>query len=195
MRHRLAASSAAVLAVLAVLVLSACQRAEEQRKTEEETARRYDYVAKLAEREGAKAAYKVMSRGDIRFEDGFSEMDFDPPGDVRNKAFRWIGRRAHFLLKRHGDKKMRLLVAGWANLKVIDTRPIFSVRFNGSIVASDPATAEGAIGTDVVVEPSRFGGGEWADVYLQLSSVGYDWANPPALKVALVTEVSWTEVP
>lgn len=85
MRHRLAASSGAVLAVL---VLSACQRAEEQRKTEEETARRYDYVAKLADREGAKAAYKVMSRADIRFEDGFSEMDFDPPGDVLQHMLR-----------------------------------------------------------------------------------------------------------
>ncbi len=181
--------------VVALLATQACHGAEEKRRSEEETTRRYAYVAKLAEREGAMAAYKVMSRGDVHFEDGFSDMDFDPPSDIHGKSFRWVGRRAHLLLKRHGDRKMHLLIAGWANLKVIDTRPIFSVRFNGAIVSSDPATTDGAFGTDVTIEPSRFGGAEWADVYLQLSAVAFDWVNPPALKVALVTEVSWDEAP
>jgi hypothetical protein len=180
---------------LALVATLGCHGAEEKQRADEETARRYAYVAKLAEREGATAAHKVMSRGDVHFEDGFSDMDFDPPSDLRGKSFRWVGRRAHLLLKRHGDKKMHLLIAGWANLKVIDTRPIFSVRFNGAIVSSDPATKDGAFGTDVVIEPSRFGGADWADVYLQLSAVAFDWVNPPALKVALVTEVSWTEEP
>lgn len=181
-------------AVVCALIL-ACHSPGEERRTADEIALRDKFITTLAESEDAGRAVTLLSRSDLRFEDGFGDLLFDPPGNVRNKALRNVGRRAHLMLRRHGDTRMHLVVGGWANVKAIGTRPVFSVRLNGSIIASDVVTEEGGMGTNVLVTADRFEGAEWADVYIELSSVGFFQSEPPALTVALVTDVTWTEAP
>src|SRR5690242_11964115 len=48
----------------------------------------------------------VSDRPDIRFEWGFSGIQYDPPFDLHGKPFRWLAQRSYIRLQSHGNRPM-----------------------------------------------------------------------------------------
>lgn len=145
--------------------------------------------------EDAGRAAGVSSRPDVFFEDGFSKLFYDPPDDYRNHAFRWMGWNAHVRLKRHGDKRMKLRVLGWANNKVLHSWPTLAGYVNGVPVGEAPPMEKAHYWLEADIDPAMFNGEEWADLNLLFSTVAYHWSEPPNLMVGLVYRFDWEELP
>ncbi len=157
---------------------------------DEERTARDTFLKSLAEREGTQEAYGLTSREDVRFEEGFSPLEFDPPGDVRKHAFRWVGQKAHVRLKSHGDKPSHLLIGGWSDQKNLMTHATLRVTINGHILASNVATTDGGIGADLTVDASTLEGREWSDLYLEVTTLYYDW-EPKNYRAILISKLTW----
>lgn len=157
---------------------------------DEERTAREAFLKALAEREGTQEAYGLTSREDVRFEEGFSPLEFDPPGDVRKHAFRWVGQKAHVRLKSHGDKPSHLLIGGWSDQKNLMTHATLRVTINGHILASNVAATDGGIGADLTVDPSTLEGREWSDLYIEVTTLYYDW-EPKNYRAILISKLTW----
>jgi len=182
----------------ALTLLCACKSSPAQR---EEEHRQFQFVLDLRAREGIQAPLGVVSSPGIRFDWGFSPVEYDPKEDYRStRALRWIGQRAAIRVQRHGDKPMKLGIWGWVNSRVLRTKPAVSAYFDGQLLSSmvveevkDDGFGDFEVGG--AVTPDMFQGSQWAIVELDLSSVGFHWAEPPKLQVAFVSSVAWMELP
>lgn len=142
---------------------------------------------------GAGRSLLVASREDVRFEAGFSVVEYDPPDDFRNHAFRWMGQRGSVRLRGHRSAAMRLTVNGWLNEKVIRSKGVITSYLNGWRLATTGAVENGHwfIATTVPVELTQKS--EWLDLTMEVSAVAYHWSDVPALRVVVVTKLLWEE--
>jgi len=189
--RRSALSAAAALSLLAACKSTPALHDEEHRR---ETS-----MLELRAREGLQAPLKIASSRDVRFEWGFSGIEYDPKDDYRSpRAFRWAGQRGALRVQRHGDKPMKLTIVGWVNARVLRTKPTVSAYLDGQYLSSmvvEEINDEGFGGFQVggTVQPDMFQHRDWAMVDLDLSSVAFHWSDPPTLKVAMVSSVEWQE--
>lgn len=195
--------SRALLALMTVAGhLTAC--GDHQPSSEERA--REAFVEDLAEREGKADLWRLMSRLELVFEEGWSrpmlvEPSTDrswregrppsPPATTRGVAVRWMGDRAH--LRVRGDGPRRLRVWGHVDTAAIFTRPRLSVTSAGHELSSALVDTAGDFSVDVVIPGAWLHG--WLDVYLYLSSVGEPWRDPAALRAVRVEGVEWVPAP
>ena len=167
----------------------------------DEVALRHAFVKQLAEREGLRDAWSLLTRGDLRFEDGFSGIGFvdervddpkwfdafrpAPQPPVRGTAIRWMHRRSH--LRVRGDGPMRLVLRGKVNVAAMYTRPRLDISLDGELLGSATLDAEGRFAIELAVTP-RPG---WRDLYLVWSSIAQPERDIRQLGVARLEEVVW----
>lgn len=202
---RIARADAAIALALAAAVLvaglTACGR---DAPPSSENVARERFVRDLAAREGMTDLWRLMSRGDLVFEEGWSRMllvepDPDRPwievsrtdASVRAMPVRWIGPSAH--LRVRGGADMHLRVWGKVDRQAIFTRPRVSLTVGGIEIASRLVDEDGRFVVETVIPAGWVA--RWTDVYLQLSSVGEPWRDPAATRVARVEGVVWDAVP
>ena len=133
-----------------------------------EAVRRSDWFRALAEREGLRDAWSLVSRHDLRFEDGVSTLQFvdgtlpDPrwfevaparaPGTLRGQPIRGLSRRAHLRLRGTGAMRLQMRIA--VALNAVHARPRIDVSLDGKILASVVADERGQYAFDLAV-PAR----------------------------------------
>jgi hypothetical protein len=162
------------------------------------------FVKDLCEREGNADLWRLMSRGDVVFEEGWSRpllVDVAPDqpwrqvsatiATRRGVAVRWIGERNHLRLR--GDRDMLLRVWGHVDVARIFTRPRVTLAVAGHEVASRVVDAGGDFTVTTVVPADWLDG--WIDAYLRLSSVSEPGRDPTALRAARVEGVTWDRAP
>lgn len=170
---------------LATLALGACKR---DPRVGEEIERREAFARSVLIDGGGAAALGVGNSVNIHFVDGFSKVEFDPAEDWRGRAFRHVGKRGRVRL-RVGDEPMHLRVGGWANEKVIHTRPSVSMYLDNVPISSGLVDEKGVFGFDGDLDPALTRGKEWVYLDIMPSSVGWHWSEPPELKVVVVYDV------
>ncbi|MCE9576986.1 MAG: hypothetical protein K8W52_27820, partial [Deltaproteobacteria bacterium] len=199
--------------VVAALIAAGCGR---DAPMTAETVARDGFVHALAVREGIGAYWYLLSRGDVVFEDGFTEMalvdpaptprwnevamhgdaadgdaadgDLAKPITAKAIAVRWIGPGAHLRVReRSGD--MRLRIWGRIDRNRLLTQPRLTATLDGRELYSQVIGGDGAFVIEAAV-PAAWQGG-WSDVYVRLSSVNEPWRDPAKLRVARVEGVSW----
>lgn len=173
------------------VVVFACSAIGCSREHKGEVARREAFAYAHAVDAGAARLWGVSSNSQVHFEEGFSLPMFDPEGDFRNHAFRYVGQRARARVRAH-DGPMRLVIHGWINEKVIRSKPVVSLYLRGTQVGSSGVVESGTFSVGGVVPPFVTEGEEWVDVDLVVSTVAFYWAEPPELRVALVTNLEWS---
>jgi len=184
----------AAAALLLVALAAGCGR---DRSRSAENLAREAFVKDLAAREGLTARWRLMSRGDLVFEDGWGPLVLlepgpdpkavaGPPASPAAVPARWIARSAHLRLAGGGDRTLRV----WGRVEVakIFTRPRVSLTVAGREVASRLVEPDGSFALEVVI-PARAAG--WIDGYLRLSSAGDVEREPARLRVARVEGVTW----
>lgn len=155
------------------------------------------FVRHLAEREGLSAAWGLMSRAELQFEDGLTSMAcVDPSGRQRvvelgvdcltgaGVPVRWMGERGH--LRVHGHGRYRLAVEGRVEVGEIFTRPELAVVVDGAVRWSQPVAADGSFAPAIELDAAG-----WHDVYLALSSIGDPWRASTKLGLARLVRVDW----
>lgn len=145
---------------------------------------------------GAGGALEVGSRSDVRFEDGFSIVSYDPPDDfLHGNAFRWMGQRSHVRVRAHHEHPMHLRIRGWLNEKVIRSKPVVAVYLDGQLLRDTGAVEEGFWVLETDVSGPMLHDLRWLDLVLTISTVAFQWAEPPDLRIAVLNSVQWTELP
>lgn len=182
------------LLVASAATLAACSKAAPDAELAAEIARRESFAKSALEDAGAARAFGVSSTSEIFFEEGFSQITFDPPEDYRNHAFRWMGPHAHVRLKSHGDRRMKLQVIGWVNEKVVRSKAVISLFLDGELLTTTGAIENGHYWAEAVVAPERLGR-PFVDLDIETNAVAFHWAEPPKLQVALVYKFTWAEAP
>lgn len=158
-----------------------------------EIARREALAHELIVDAGASRAWAVSSKSDVRFEEGFDVIAYDPPFQFSGHAFRWMGQNAHVRLKSHGGHAMRLQVHGWTDPNVIKSRPVVSAYIDGRLFGTALALEDGLWGIDFVV-PADMLQSSWVDLKITISTIAFHWADPPDLKVAMLNGLTWSEI-
>ena len=161
---------------------------------------REEFVRRLAEREGLTAAWGLMSRSTLQFEDGLSAIAcLDPAGQQRvvelgvdcitglGLPVRWMKERAHLRVGGHG--RHRLVVEGRVAVDEIFIRPELTVVVDGEVRWSQAVAADGRFAPAIDVDA-----GGWHDVYLVLSTIGDPWRASSKLGLARVERVQWEAV-
>jgi|GEM_PF-3061889 len=152
------------------------------------------YVAQLATREGVTGEWRLASRGDLVFEEGWSRMVRVEPelalGSSSPVPIRWIGPSAHARIRGRSD--MQLRIWGRVDRAAIFTRPRVSLMVAGIELASRLVADDGSFVVETVVPATWVTG--WTELYLSLSSVGEPWRDPAVTKVARVEGVVWEAV-
>lgn len=184
-----------------MLLLVACDR---DPRLADEPARRAAFVEALAEREQLTDAWSLNSRDDLLFEDGFGGvMMIDPDAPevawpdlarsatkIRGAAGRWMYRRAH--LRVRGAATMHLALRGKMNLKLVATRPRLDVTLDGVLLASAVVDQDGGFVVGASVPAGTRD--DWADLYLDFSSVAEPEKEPGDLRVARLDHLDWSRV-
>jgi hypothetical protein len=165
-----------------------------KRGSSDEELRRDAFARDLLVREGMKDAYGVSSRFDVRFEQGFSPIEYDPPAQFRAKAFRWIGQRGVVRVRSHGDRPMNLGAYGWIDPTVVRSRPVASLSIDGQFVASTVVDERGLFWVGSGIPAQMVRRADWLTVDINLSSVGFHWDDPPKLQVANLLLFRWEEL-
>lgn len=158
------------------------------------------HVEALATREGLTARWRLMSRGDVVFEDGWSRPVLVVTGadgrwtevaattpSAPAVPVRWIGRSAHARV--HGSGDMRLRLWGRVDVAATFTRPRVTVSVAGRELTSRIVEPDGEFLLDAVVPAAALGG--WRDLFLTLSSGDELRRDPARLKVARVEGLTW----
>jgi hypothetical protein len=140
-------------------------------------------------------ALAIGSRNNVLFEEGFSNVSYDPPNDFRNAAFRWMGQRGHVRLHVKGDRPMKLKVRGWLHEKVIRAKGVVTLYLNGELLYTTHAVEYEHWTVDIVVPTTMQHGPGWLDLILSVSAVAFHWSEPPALQVVVLNELEWSEMP
>lgn len=183
-------------AVVVVAALAACG----QRAPSAEDRAREAFVRALCEREGNADLWRLMSRGDVVFEEGWSRpllVDVQPDqpwrqvsttvASTRGVAVRWLSASNH--LRVRGDADMVLRLWGHVDVAKTFTRPRLTLTTAGHELASGVVGADGDFAITTLVPRAWLDG--WVDVYLELSSVSEPGRDPALLQVARVLGVTW----
>ncbi len=163
----------------------------------EETRAREAFVRRLAGREGLTAAWRLMARSELQFEDGLTAMAcVDAAGRRRvvelgvdcvtgtGTPVRWMSERAH--LRVHGRGRHRLAVHGLVEVAEIFTHPTLSVIVDGDVRWSQRVASDGRFAPELVLDAHG-----WHDIDLVLSSIGDPWRASTKLGLARVEAVDW----
>ena len=161
----------------------------------DERARRDQFVRTTAEREGATGSLRLTSSANVRFETGFSIIQYDPPGDYHNHAFRYLGQHSVVRLRTRGAKPMKLEIHGWVNCKLIRSKPSLAAYVDGRAISDVAVGDDGLFMLGGVIGPDVTAGKPWVDLTIDISSVGWHWGDPPTLMVALISDLDWAEAP
>lgn len=143
---------------------------------------------------GSGRSLNVGSRGDVLFEEGFSLVSYDPADDFHNHAFRWMGSRGHVRLRSRRAGPMALEIEGYLNEKVIGSKPVVTAYLNGVPLVVTMAKEGGNWFINTVVREEHIRTREWMDLLLTVSAVGFFWAEPPDLRVVVVSKLAWSEL-
>ena len=162
------------------------------------------FVRTLAEQEGLRDAWTLLTRHDLRFEDGIAKLVFiddsvdDPawfevthprePQKLRGKATRALYRRAH--LRVRGSTDMLLSIRARVAINSVFTRPRLDISLDGELLTSAVADANGRYAIDVRIAAERLTGG-WQDVYLISSSVIEPEKELRDLRIGRLESVEW----
>jgi hypothetical protein len=171
---------------------------------ERESAARDAFIRRLAEKEGMQDAWSLITRNDVRFEDGFSVLVFERPNDfnlewysvcegcvpVRGTGIKWMNRRAHLRLR--GTTDMRLELEGRVAVDTVFTRPRVGVTVDGTVLDSVVVAPDGRFRFSGVVPASALDG--WVDAYITISSVSEPWREPGDLRAAALEHLRWEPV-
>jgi hypothetical protein len=157
------------------------------------------FVEELSIREGLVDRWRLMSRGDVIFEEGFTRpflIEIAADGSVteltrsvattRGVPIRWMSPRAHMRLR--GSGAMTLHLWGHADVEAIFSRPRLSANLDGREVASALVNPDGAF--DLVVTVDSDPRPRWRDLYLEASTVG-EWRLYSTDKVVRLEGVTW----
>jgi hypothetical protein len=191
--------AAAALAVIAAL--GACGQ---EAPISAESRRREAFVRGLAEREHLLEVWSLMSRVDLVFVEGLSDVDMIDPGEPMHpwtqvaracttataRPVRWMAPRV--LIRVRGDGDQRLVLRGHVDVARLFTRPRVTVTFDGAEVWSQRVDADGGFAVDQVIPRPWLDG--WSDVYVTLSSVAEPWRDAADLKIARLEAVAWEPV-
>ena len=181
---------------LAPLVLGqallAC-RSERTTSTQQEVGDRNRLIEKEAALIKADRAFWVSNRPEIRFLWGFSLISYDPKDDFHNRAFRWIGAKSVLSL-RSSSVPMQLQINGWVDNNALRTKPTLSLYVDKRILATTEPL-DGIFEIKALIPPEWMQNADFTKVEVVLSSVAFHWVDPPELKVALFTHVSWRPTP
>jgi hypothetical protein len=166
------------------------------------------FVRMLAEKEGLKDAWTLLTRQDLRFEDGIAKLLFvddsidDPawfevthprePAKLRGKATRALYRRAH--LRVRGSTDMLLSIRARVAINSVFTRPRLDISLDGELLTSAVADASGMYSIDVRVAAEKLTG-DWQDVYLISSSVIEPEKQLRDLRIGRLESVEWRKAP
>ena len=88
---------------------------------------------------------------------------------------------------------MALEIVGYLNEKVIRSKAVVTAYLDGVPVAVAMAGEGGGWSINIVVPSERIRSTGWMDLFLTVSAVGFFWAEPPDLRVVVVSTVAWTE--
>lgn len=182
--------------VIGLLLAGACAlscSANEPAPVQVEIDARERFARAVALDAGSGRSLNVGSRADVLFEEGFSLVSYDPPDDFHNHAFRWMGPRGHLRLRSRGTHPMALEIVGYLNEKVIRSKAVVTAYLDGVPVAVAMAGEGGGWSINMVVPSERIRSTGWMDLFLTVSAVGFFWAEPPDLRVVVVSTVAWTE--
>ncbi|MBA3461264.1 MAG: hypothetical protein H0T46_14975 [Deltaproteobacteria bacterium] len=166
------------------------------------------FVRMLAEKEGLKDAWTLLTRHDLRFEDGIAKLVFidasvddpawfevthpRPPQKLRGKAARALYRRAH--LRVRGSTDMLLSIRARVAINSVFTRPRLDVSLGGHLLTSAVADANGRYSIDVRIPSEKLTGG-WQDIYLISSSVIEPEKELRDLRIGRLESVEWRKAP
>lgn len=141
-RYVLTAAIATAVAVLG----AGCAKSESPARLEEAALRQAAARAFAADA-GSSENWNVSNTDEINFADGFTAIQHDGKLGFRDRGFRWMGQRGTVRLKTHRGRAMRLFIYGWANVKVLQTRPVLTAYMDGRMIGTSPATEEGHWGS------------------------------------------------
>jgi hypothetical protein len=174
----------------------------------DEPQRRSEWFRQLAERENLRDAWSLVSRHDIRFEDGVAGLQFvdaaigdprwfeltppQPKSTLRGTPIRALFRRAH--LRVQGTRDMRLQMKIAIALNAVYSRPRIDLSLDGKVLASVVADESGHYAIDLAIPANRLGGG-WHDLYLVFSTINEPDEANRELRVARLVSVEWDPVP
>ncbi len=181
------------LVAVLLLPLPSCAKANVSADMQREVDAREQLGRAVAVDAGASRALAVASRADVLFEEGFSNVEYDPPDDFRHHAFRWMGQRGHVRLKSHERRPMRLSVKGWLNEKVIRAKAVVTLYINGRRLGSSGAVEDGHWSLETVVPSSSQRTDGWLDLVVTVSAVAFHWSDAPTLRVVVVTGLEWRD--
>ncbi|MEJ7598273.1 MAG: hypothetical protein WKG01_10215 [Kofleriaceae bacterium] len=136
-----------------------------------EPVRRSDWFRTLAEREGLRDAWSLVSRHDLRFEDGVATLQFvdgtlpdprwfevapapatvKPAGKLRGQPIRGLTPRAHLPVRGTGTMRLQMRIA--IALNTVYARPRIDLSLDGQILASVVADERGMYVIDLAVPP------------------------------------------
>ena len=177
------------------LLLLGCSKAPDQ-ATLDEIKRRDEFTKNILRDGGGIAATWVGSNANVQFMEGFSLVEFDPADDWRKGARRWMGQKGHVRLRTEGGSPMYLKITGWVNEGVIKVKPTMSVYIDGQPVL--PREPTGKVDDpghffywETDVPPETFHGREWVNLDIVWNAVAFHWADPPELKVIILSELTW----
>jgi hypothetical protein len=186
-------AATAVVLLCAAAGLGGCTRAEPSAEVKAEIARREAFARAIVIDAGAEPSLHVASRSEIHFEEGFGAVEYDPPDDWHNHAFRWMGQNGHVRLRSHGARAMRLKIGGWVNEKVTIAKPVLSLTIDGRYVAWMGPVEQGLFGLDVVIPATELAHHGWIDLHVLVSAVGFHWVDAPDLKAIVIFDLQWDE--
>lgn len=177
---------------LLALACAACAACQSDLASSSENRAREAFVQAVAEREGLIDRWRLMSRGDLVFEDGFLPPTFveeTVAGEAlpRRVPVRWLDTSAHLRLR--GDVDMRLRLHGRIDRAAIASRPRVTIAVGGVEIASQLAANDGTFVVEAVVPAARLRG--WTDAYLAVASID-PWIDPARARAACVLGVEWT---
>lgn len=186
------------LLLVAALALTACSR-KDPKPTRESVARE-EFARKTFADIHADRAWNVSSKSDVQFDEGFSGINYDPgKQDKRpsfyNHAFRWMGQHAHVRLKPHPQKRMKLVVGGWASEHDMRTHPVVQLFIDDYFLNStDVLDNNGHFYFEQEV-PAWMLQREWVNLIVKTNAVGFHWVDPPGLATLVLYRFEWREVP
>jgi hypothetical protein len=191
---RRARTALALGAIAAAVSLVACSKKAPDPEVTAEIGRRNALRNALMTLDdgGPRDLFRVGSKPDVHFEDGFGTVQFDPPDDYRNHAFRWMGIRGHVRLRTQGDTPMHVRIAGWLHEQVLHQHGSVWATIDGQTISRAVDTDDKGIWViDERIDPAIFRGREWVDLEIIPSSVAFHWAEPPDLRVIVLFDFVW----
>lgn len=181
-----------LLGLSPLAMIAACSRPHEQDEVADEVKVREAYAENLLRASDAGKTLYVTSTSEIQFGAGFGALSSNPVDEFRSNPFRWMGAMAHVRLKSHGARPMKIVIAGWIHEKMVQTHPSMDVFIDNYFVKASPQFDDSHFWFDFVT-PDWVFQRDWVDMTIRLTSVGFHWDAPPALKTVVLYRFEYKE--